>query len=215
MGFTDFSFTPSEYVLLNADRYASEGSGKNAHNLLCREGIVDGPNLAALLVMAAILACQAEGALEVSLGQSKRLFHADTVSHVLLKPGGKVPNWNGYTLENTLLFVTGQLFAMQDVNTARNVTYEIVQEDCEKPWEKIIEVVEWGLASSNWLIPVEGEAAAAFSTPFICPAKVRDLAMAQPEEPVKGLLTGCKHDQPDLWKALYNEITLAFKDRRI
>jgi hypothetical protein len=215
MGFADLSFTPSEYILLNADRYAAEGSGKNEHSLLCRDGTVDGPNLAVILVMASILACRAEGALEIIVGQSKRLFRADTVSHVLLKPGGSVPNWNGYTLENTVLFVAGQLFAMQDVNTARNVTYEIVQKDCEKPWEKIIEVVEWGLASSNWLIPVEGEAAAAFSTPFICPAKVRDLAIAQPEEPVKGLLTDCKHHQPELWKALYNEISLALKDRRL
>ena len=213
MGFADLSFTPSEYILLNADRYVPPAKGKDSHNLLCSEGEVDGNSLAATLMVAAILTCEAENALEISHGQSKRLFRSDTVGHILIKPAGQVPNWNGYTLENSVLFIAGQLFSMQDVNTARNLTYELIREDCNEPWQKIVEIVEWGLASSNWLIPVEGEAAAAFSTPFICPAKVRDLAMAQPDEPVKNLLDDCKHDRPELWKALFNEVNQALHDR--
>jgi hypothetical protein len=215
MLYADLSFTPSEYILLNADRYVPAAKDKKGHNLLCSEGMVDGNSLASTLLVAAILTCEAEKALEIQFGQSKRLFHADTVSHILLKPGGAIPNWNGYTLENSVLFIAGQLFSMQDVNTARNVTYEIIHEDCREPWQKIVEIVEWGLASSNWLIPVEGEAAAAFSTPFICPAKVRDLALAQSEAPVKELLDDCKRDRPDLWKALFNEVYLGFRDRHI
>lgn len=163
---------------------------------------------------AALLANQQENALEIEVGQSKRLFRLDPMSHVYLRPQGQPPNWSGYTLENTLLFIIGQLFAMQDVNTVRNAVYELVREDRPDPWQKVIEVVEWGLASSNWLIPVEGEAAAAFSTPFICPAKVRDLVLAQPEAPVVDLLTSCKRDQPELWKKIFAEVELAFKDRR-
>jgi hypothetical protein len=176
--------------------------------------VVNGPQLAAILVAVALLANQQEKALEIELGESKRLFRLDPVPHVYVKPQGQPPNWNGYTLENTLLFIAGQLFAMQDVNTVRNVVYELVREDRPDPWQKVIETVEWGLASSNWLIPVEGEAAAAFSTPFICPAKVRDLVLAQPEEPVRDLLSSCRLDQPDLWKNMLAEVDLAFKDRR-
>ena len=214
MRLSELSFTPSEYILLNADKYAPEAKGKDGHNLLCSEGMVNGPRLAAMLVLAALLANQEEKALEIELGQSKRLFRLDPVAHVYLRPHGQPPNWSGYTLENTLLFIAGQLFAMQDVNTVRNVVYELIREDRPDAWQKVIEVVEWGLASSNWLIPVEGEAAAAFSTPFICPAKVRDLALAQPEEPVRDLLSSCKRDQPELWKNILAEIDLAFKDRR-
>ena len=214
MRITELSFTPSEYILLNADKYVPEAKGKDGHNLLCSEGMVDGPQLAAMLVSAALLANQAEKALEIELGQSKRLFRLDPIAHVYLRPQGQPPNWNGYTLENTLLFIIGQLFAMQDVNTVRNVVYELIREDRPDPWQKVIEVVEWGLASSNWLIPVEGEAAAAFSTPFICPAKVRDLVLAQPEEPVRDLLATCKRDQPELWKIMRTEVGLAIKDRR-
>ena len=213
MVFSDLPFTPSEYILLNADKYAPEAKGKQGHNLLCSEGMVDGNHLATMLITSAILVNENENALEIQTGQNKRLFRADTVSHVYLKPHGQPPNWSGYTLENTILFIAGQLVSMQDVNTVRNVTYELIREDCKEPWQKVIGVVEWGLASSNWLIPVEGEAAAAFSTPFICPAKVRDLVLAQPEEPVKNLLSSCKHDRPELWKAMLNEIGLAFRDR--
>ncbi len=214
MRLSELSFTPSEYILLNADKYAPEAKGKDGHNLLCSEGVVNGPRLAGMLVAAALLANQEEKALEIEMGQSKRLFRLDPVPHVYLRPQGQPPNWSGYTLENTLLFITGQLFAMQDVNTVRNAVYELVREDRPDPWQKVIEVVEWGLASSNWLIPVEGEAAAAFSTPFICPAKVRDLALAQPEKPVQDLISSCKRDQSVLWKNMLAEIDLAFKDRR-
>jgi hypothetical protein len=214
MRITELSFTPSEYILLNADKYAPEAKGKNGHNLLCSDGVVNGPYLAAMLVSASLLANQGEKALEIDLGHSKRLFRLDPMAHVYLRPQGQPPNWSGYTLENTMLFIAGQLFAMQDVNTVRNAVYELIREDCPEPWQKVIEVVEWGLASSNWLIPVEGEAAAAFSTPFICPAKVRDLVLAQPEEPVRDLLTSCKRDQPELWKNMFMEVELAFKDRR-
>lgn len=214
MKITELAFTPSEYILLNADKYAPEAKGKDGHNLLCRDGVVNGPHLAAILVSAALLANQEEKALEIELGESKRLFRLDPVPHVYLRPQGQSPNWNGYTLENTLLFIAGQLFAMQDVNTVRNAVYELVREDRPDPWQKVIETVEWGLASSNWLIPVEGEAAAAFSTPFICPAKVRDLVLAQPEDPVRDLLSSCRLDQPELWKNMLAEVELAFKDRR-
>ncbi len=216
MSFVDLPFTPSEYILLNADKYAPEArEPQQEHNLLCSDGSVDARYLAEMLIVSAILANEAEHALEIELGQSKRLFRSDTVSHVYIRPGGQPPNFNGYTLEITLLFIGGQLFSMRDVNTVRNITYELIREDRKDPWQKVIEVVEWGLASSNWLIPVEGEAAAAFSTPFICPAKVRDLVMSQPEEPVKTLLADCKRDRPELWKALFTEIDLAFRDRRI
>lgn len=214
MKITELSFTPSEYILLNADKYVPEAKGKDGHNLLCSDGVVNGPYLAATLIAAALLANQQENALEIEVGQSKRLFRLDPVSHVYLRPQGQPPNWSGYTLETTLLFIIGQLYAMQDVNTVRNSVYELIREDRPDPWQKVIEVVEWGLASSNWLIPVEGEAAAAFSTPFICPAKVRDLVLAQPEEPVRDLLTNCKRDQPELWKKIFTEVDLAFKDRR-
>lgn len=214
MKFTELPFTPSEYILLNADKFAPEAKGKDGHNLLCSDGVVNGPRLAAILVAAALLANQEEKSIEIELGQSKRLFRLDPVQHVYLRPQGQPPNWSGYTLENTLLFITGQLFAMQDVNTVRNVVYELIRDDRPDPWQKVIEVVEWGLASSNWLIPVEGEAAAAFSTPFICPAKVRDLVLAQPEEPVRDMLSACKRDQPELWKNMLAEIEMAFKDRR-
>ncbi len=49
--------------------------------------------------------------------------------------------------------------------------------DRPDPWLKIVEWLSGGWHRATWLIPVEGEAAAAFSTPFICPAKVRELAL--------------------------------------
>ena len=95
-----------------------------------------------------------------------------------------------------------------------NTIHAMLVEDRTQPWMKIIELVEWGLASSNWLLPVEGEAAAAFSTPFICPAKVRDLVLAQSPAPVINLLTTCKKTRPEIWRQMMVEINQAFTDRK-
>jgi hypothetical protein len=95
----------------------------------------------------------------------------------------------------------------------KNIIYNIVAEDRPRPWEKIVELVEGGLASSNWLMPVSGDAAAAFLTPYICPAKVRDLALAQPAAPVMNLLMNCKKVRPEIWNQLTGEINTAFEER--
>jgi hypothetical protein len=214
MGLTDLSFTPSEYILLNGDKFAPESKGKEGHNLLCSDGAVNGPYLSAMLILAAVLANQEEDALTISMTQRKKLFNPTPQFNVSLKTVGIPPNWSGYTLETAVLFITGQLFVLRNECTLHDLVFEIIREDRPDPWQKIIEIVEWGLASSNWLMPVEGVAAEAFLTPFICPANVRELALSQPKAPVNDLLTACKRDTPDIWKQMWSEIEQAFKERK-
>ncbi len=215
MGFSDYSFTPTEYILLNGDKFAPESSGANKLALLCSEGYVDGQYLVKLICAAAILANEEEGVLSLKLEQTKKLFGLREETKLVIRPTGSTSYWNGYTLESAILFVCSQAYAVPGDYSVKNIIYSILVEDRKKPWEKIIELVEWGLASSNWLMPVEGEAAAAFSTPFICPAKVRDLALAQPAAPVMNLLMNCKKSRPEVWKQLGDEISAAFEDRTI
>ena len=213
MTFTDFSFTPSEYILLNGEKFAPESSGANKLNMLCSDGAVDGLYLASLMCAVAILANEDERALTLELSQTKKMFGLKESTHLIIRPAGQTPNWNGFTLESAVLFVSSQAYAMPGDYSVQNTVQTILAKDREKPWEKIIELVEWGLASSNWLMPVEGEAVAAFSTPFICPPKVRDLAFAQSAAPVVNVLTNCKKTRPEIWKQMIQEITLAFQDR--
>jgi len=213
MGLTDLSFAPTEYMLLNADKFAPESKGANQLPLLCSDGTVDGQYLATLMCAAAVLANEAEEALSITLIQSRRIFGLAEKYRLIIRPVGQTPKWNGYTLESAFLFVLSQSYAVPGDYSVQNIVYTILAEDRPKPWEKIIELVEWALASSNWLMPVEGEAAAAFSTPFICPAKVRDLAIAQPAAPLVNLLSSCKKTRPEVWKQLISEITQAIDDR--
>jgi len=213
MKLTDSAFTPSELILLNGDKFAPEVDS-DGHQLLCSDGLVNGHYLAVMMTAAAILANEEEGALIVELRQQKRkLFSSDSSQRVYIKPIGQPPSWNGYTLESAVLFSAGQLFAVQGDYTVRNVIYSVLMEDRKQPWQKIIEFVEWGLATSNWLMPVEGDAAKAFQTPFICPEKVQELAFSQPLSEIKGLLSSCKKNSPETWKVLLAEIDLALKDR--
>jgi hypothetical protein len=213
MKLTDSPFTPSELILLNGDKFAPEVES-DGHQLLCSDGMVNGNYLAVMMTAAAILANEEEGALEVELREQKKKLFSSASSRVFIKPKGQPPSWNGYTLESAILFSTGQLFAVRGDNSVRNVVYSVLMEDRKYPWQKIIEYVEWGLATSNWLMPVEGYAVKAFQTPFICPDKVQELAFAQPLAPVKQLFSKCKKITPELWKQLLEEIDLALKDRR-
>ncbi|PKO01118.1 MAG: hypothetical protein CVU42_01340 [Chloroflexi bacterium HGW-Chloroflexi-4] len=213
MKLTDSAFTPSELILLNGDKFAPEVDA-NGHQLLCSDGMVNGHYLAVMMMAAAILANEEEGALEIELRMQKRkLFSSVPSQRLILKPVGQPPSWNGYTLESAILFSAGQFFAVQGDSSVRNVVYSFLMENREYPWQKIIEFVEWGLATSNWLMPVEGDALKAFQIPFICPDKVQELAFAQPLGPVKQLFSTCKKITPELWQQLLEEIDLALKDR--
>jgi len=214
MKLTDSAFTPSELILLNGDKFAPEVES-NGHQLLCSDGMVNGHYLAVMMTAAAILANEEEGALVVELReQKKKLFSSASTTRVFIHPVGQPPRWNGYTLESAILFSAGQFFAVRGDYSVRSVVYSVLMEDRKYPWQKIIEFVEWGLATSNWLMPVEGDAAKAFQTPFICPDKVQELAFAQPLAPVKQLFTTCKKITPELWKQLLEEIDLALKERQ-
>ena len=213
MQITDLPFTPSELILLNGDRFAPEVE-TGGHQLLCSDGMVDGNYLAVMMVAAAILANEDMGALTIDLKERrKKIFSSKPQYSLFIRPVGQAPNWNGYTLESAVLFSAGNFFAVQGDYSVRNVVYTILLEDRQYPWQKVIEFVEWGLATSNWLMPVEGDAAKAFQTPFICPEKVQELAFAQPLSPVKQLFTTCKKSTPELWKQLLSEIDLAIRDR--
>jgi hypothetical protein len=213
MGLTEIPFTPSEIILLNGDKFAPEVE-TGGHQLLCSDGMVNGHYLAVMMVAAAILANEEENALVIEEKPArKKLFSSDPGNRLFIHPVGQAPSWNGYTLESAVLFTAGQFYAIQGDTSIRNVVYSILMEDRKNPWQKLIEFVEWGLATSNWLMPVEGDAAKAFQTPFICPEKVQELAFAQPLSPVKSLFSNCKKNNPELWKLLLSDIDLGLKDR--
>lgn len=214
MSLTEYSFTPSEFILLNGDKFAPESRGDDKLSLLCSDGVVDGVYLTSLMCAAAVLANEEEGALEIELVRKKGILGIKETTDLILRPKGQTPNWNGYTLESGVMFISSQAYGKTGSHNLQNTIYALLAADRPKPWEKIVEMVEWGLASSNWLLPVEGEAAAAFSTPFICPAKVRDLALAQPSAPVVNLLTGCRKNRPEIWRQMIGEISQAFQDRK-
>lgn len=214
MTLTEHSFTPSEYILLNGDKFAPESRGEDKLPLLCSDGNVDGVYLTTLMCAAAVLANEFEGALEIELLHTKKAFGLKDAYELELRPSGQTPNWNGYTLESGIMFIISQLYGKPGDHSMHQAVYHLLAKDRPHPWEKVVELVEWGLASSNWLMPVEGEAAAAFSTPFICPAKVRDLALAQPSTPIVNLLTTCKRNRPEVWRQMMLEISEAYTDRQ-
>ena len=98
MNLLDFSFTPSEFILLNGDKFSPEFSGENSLHLLCSEGSVDGMYLASLMCAAAFLANENESALTLELVQKKKIFGLWESTKLVVRPAGPAPNWNGLRL---------------------------------------------------------------------------------------------------------------------
>lgn len=210
---TDFSFTPSEYIFLNGEKFVPAAEGSECTPLLCSDTNVNGRQLAVLLVMGAILANESEGVLKIESHEKKKIFGGVARSDIYLHVIQAAPNWSGYTLESAVMFLASRLFSSQ-AHTLYNVVHTLLAADRQYPWQKIIELVEWGLVSSNWLIPVKGDAVGAFSTPFICPGNVRELALEQPAKPIIFIIEGCKQRRPELWQRMTGEIEQAMRDRR-
>lgn len=210
----EYSFTPSEYILLSGEKFSPEKTGENAIPLLASDGSVDGPYLANLICIAAILANEDEQAIELEMITTKSLFGLKESTHLIIRPTRKTANWNGFTLESGVAFFATQAYAVSGDYSVQNTIFTLLAEEREKPWMKIIETVAWGLAASNWLMPVGNEAATAFSTPFICPSNVRDLVQAQDATVVINLLTNCKKTRPEIWRQMNLEIAQAFEARK-
>jgi hypothetical protein len=210
----EYSFTPSEYILLNGEKFSPEKSGENSIPLLTSDGFVDGPYLATLMCIASILANEEEQSISLEMTTSKGLFGLKEKTNLVIKPQMNTANWNGFTLESGVAFFASQAHAVSGDYSVKNTFYTIISEDREKPWMKIIEMVEWGLAASNWLMPVGEQASSAFSTPFICPSNVRELVLAQNSSVTINLLNTCKKTRPEIWRQLTQEITQAFEERK-
>jgi hypothetical protein len=208
--FSELSFTPSEYILLNGDQFSEEDSGVKSIQLLCSEHTVNGPILAAHMLVAAILANEADGGLAIELEQVRKPFSPKPTSlHMHLR--SPRPKWSGMTLEDSMLNMVSAARSTLGDNTLGSILKQLFSQKSAIPWTRVIELVEWGLASNNWLIPVEGNASSAFTTPFICPAHVARLALSQPAEPVLQLLKECRTSRPEVWAILRDEIARALR----
>ncbi len=213
MSFINSCFTPSELIFLNGDKFAPESSKGDHFQLLTSDIVVSGPYLVNMMVAAAVLANEQMGALQLELNKEKGLLGLGSARNLLVTAVGQPPNWPGYTLEAAIPYLASQIGPYRGRNTLYAILLNVVTEDIPHYWKKIIEMVEWGLASSNWLMPVEGNAASAFSIPFICPAKVKELATQQPLDPLRKLLSECKKNRPEVWTVMMSEIEHAGRDR--
>jgi len=203
--FSELSFTPSEYMLLNGDQFSEEDSGSNSIQLLCSDLTVNGPILAAHMLVAAILANEADGGLAIELEFERKPF-SPKPKFLHLHLQSPRPRWSGMTLEDSLLNLVSAARSAQGDNTLGSILKQLFSQKPMRPWTRVIELVEWGLASNNWLIPVEGGASSAFTTPFVCPAHVSRLALSQPAEPVLKLLKECRTSRPEVWSLMRDEI---------
>jgi hypothetical protein len=208
--FLDEPLTPSELVFMNGEKFAPM-SGYPRVRLLRIDLEVSSPHLAQAIVAAGLLANEKLGALRLELVEHKSGFRQHKTNSLMIKQEMNVFGWQSDTLEAMIPDWTRRLARVELSKILEN----IIGEDCEDPWQKIINTVAWGMAASGWLIRVQGDATKAFTTEFVCPAQVRELAVQQSLAPVQQLFMDCQTARPEIWAQIQEELKQAVEVRTI
>jgi hypothetical protein len=163
------------------------------------------------MVAAVVLANEKLGALRLEMVEHKTFFSQKKTVELVVSVAGNLLGWPGDTLEAMIPDWTKRL----GKGPLTTVLENVIGEPCEYPWLKIIDRVAWGMASSGWLLRVQGDAAKAFTTDFVCPARVRELAMQQSIVPLQQLFLECRNTHPEIWNALQEALSQAVAARSL
>jgi hypothetical protein len=210
MGLLDLAFTPTELILLRGEKFAPRLSGIEGIKMLHADYDVSGPILAQTMLLAAILANEATGSLKVEKKIKTGIFGGNNFE-ILLYPSGSQVMWGNFSLEEAVSNVVIMAYKGNQKSDPYSLMMRLLGDETGPHWQRVIGIVEHGLLASDWLLPVKGDAQKAFSTPYICPAKVQELVSQQPIEVVGKLLFECKNTRPLLWKTLNEQIVQVFR----
>jgi hypothetical protein len=208
--FLDEPLTPSELVFMNGEKFAPQ-SGNLRVRLLHVDLEVSSFHLALAVMAAAVLVNEKLGALHLDLVEHKSIFSQNKTFGLVIKQEKNLFGWQSDTLEAMIPDWTRRVREAELSKILEN----IIAEDCKDPLLKIIDTVAWGMAASGWLMHVEGEAAKAFTTEFVCPARIRELAVQQSLLPVQQLFIDCREKRPVIWNQLQEELKRAVVARTI
>jgi hypothetical protein len=199
--------TPSEWVYLNGEKFASKSGVFNKTRLVHADLSVSQAQLAQAALAAAFLTLEQQGTLRLDVRQKKVLFGLASSKALFADSTGPAAAWPAQTLESALPGLAYQLAMDKNKNEIDTILYVWLGHDSGSPFEEVFDRIKWGLASRGLLETHQETHLKIFkSTVFTCPETTSQLAAAQPPQPVQQLLDQCQQTRPEVWKMLNDGI---------
>lgn len=203
-----YPLAPSEIILLNGEAFAPPPGLTDPLALLHTAGAVSAAALARAMLAAAFLAAEQAGALRLDVRPKPTPFGPSKVRTLYAEPGEADPAWPAHSLEARLRLPAG---ASLEVSV---VVPGLLEADAPNPWHHTAEVVKRGLARRGLLETVEVvQFGFVKAQAYRLPEATRALAAQGPVETVRGLLSACERDRPEVWAQLGQQIDAGLRAR--
>ena len=204
--------TPSEVVFLNGEQFAKKVMLGNV-DLLHSDEKVSLAQLAQAIVAAAILACEAAGAIRLEVRERKAMFGLRKVRDLFAVPTEPREKLPEHSLEATFADLAIHL-APKDNHDIYTMLYHWLREDAVTPWNTVMELLKAGMAERGMLDATEEKKLKIFTvTHYAFPERTARLVRGQPAGPVKALLENCERTRPEVWEKLEASIKKAIRAR--
>jgi hypothetical protein len=208
--------TPSELVYLNCEKFAEKGGVFNKTHLMHIDFQVDARQLAQAAVAAAFLTLQQQGTLRLEFHEKKRILGLGKATVFCADAVGPIAAWPAGTLESVLPGLAQSLAAQAAAqNQVKTILYFWIGADSAAPFEDVFSLIKRGLALRGLLESrVETRLKIFKNTVYTLPESTRQLALAQPLQPVQQLLGWYAQARPEYWQALNDHIKNGIESRR-
>lgn len=207
--------TPSELVYLNGEKFAPKGGVFNTTHLIHMDYKVGEAPLAQAVAAAAFLTLEQQGTLRLEIRQKKVLLGLGSTKALYAEPVGPMAAWPAYTLESAIPGLAYQLAGDKGRNEVRTIVYAWLGQDVSMPFDEVFSRIKYGLAARGLLETREETHLKIFkSTTYVYPEGTRQLAAAQPLQPLQELLAWCQQARPEIFNMLYDQIKKGIEERR-
>lgn len=211
------TLTPSEVTAVHADAFAPQQDG-GFPCLLRPELAVEYSMLAHRMLIAALLANEAAGALRLEMGRRKAWLGLRTVTSLFAHLGSGDPGWPAGSWEERMLRQVQRL-APKGKNDVHKVMYGAIGSPSVRPEEEAVEATLPPLRTRGLVEEVTTQRTA---LKFIRVKEKHDALTAAGEqaareegaESTQMLLERCQRERPEIFQALMREVARAFAWRK-
>lgn len=206
--------SPSELMLMHADKFASKGSLLTAGNrngnfkLLHAEGEVGVEPVARVLFATALLVSEQQGVLRLKVQPKKALFGLRTVSVLVAEPTGARADWPQGSYEASV-----QDLLARGPKEAADIFYEILVEDTTVPWLESVRFAIYGMERRGLVSRHETKRLLVNDVRLQATPEVINHAAGQDISSIQQLLANTEQTRPDVWQLLTKAINSAISRR--
>jgi len=200
------ALSPSDLMLLNADRFAQRAGvlGNGNFDLLWGEGSVSNQALATAVYAAAFLASEQAGVLRLVSRTKKAMLGLRSVPILVAEPtGGAIP-WPAGSMEEA---IASQL--SRGPVDVEELVVALLKIDTSNGWAQAVDLLVESLGARGLLVAEKTKKLLVTWTKWKALDQTMAFAQSQDTSWIAQALAACQQQRPELWRLLTGAITKA------